>query len=95
MAVVSPEDSMALRATLTAVLCLGKVRSWPLPWQRSGRPSVWCCQFVDHSAVVDYYAVQGLLFGAEFYSQVYANTYGTRVEPSEHAITVDNGQGGD
>jgi membrane protein len=34
-----------------------------------------------------YYAAQILLFGAEF-TQVYANTYGTRVEPQEHAIKV-------
>ena len=30
-----------------------------------------------------YYAAQILLFGAEF-TQVYANTYGTRVGPQEH-----------
>jgi membrane protein len=35
-----------------------------------------------------YYAAQILLFGAEF-TQVYANTYGTRVEPMEHAIRVE------
>ena len=35
-----------------------------------------------------YYAAQILLFGAEF-TQVYANTYGTRVEPMEHAVTVE------
>jgi membrane protein len=35
-----------------------------------------------------YYAAQILLFGAEF-TQVYANTYGTRVEPMEHAIKVE------
>jgi membrane protein len=35
-----------------------------------------------------YYATQILLFGAEF-TQVYANTYGTRVEPQEHAIKVE------
>jgi membrane protein len=34
-----------------------------------------------------YYAAQILLFGAEF-TQVYANTYGTRVEPEEHAIKI-------
>jgi membrane protein len=34
-----------------------------------------------------YYAAQILLFGAEF-TQVYANTYGTRVEPQEHAVKV-------
>jgi membrane protein len=34
-----------------------------------------------------YYAAQILLFGAEF-TQVYANTYGTRVEPQKHAIKV-------
>src|SRR6202035_564108 len=32
-----------------------------------------------------YYSAQILLFGAEF-TQVYANTYGTRVEPMEHAV---------
>ena len=35
-----------------------------------------------------YYAAQILLFGAEF-TQVYANTYGTRVEPKEHAVKVE------
>jgi membrane protein len=35
-----------------------------------------------------YYAAQILLFGAEF-TQVYANTYGTRVEPEEHAIKIE------
>ena len=35
-----------------------------------------------------YYATQILLFGAEF-TQVYANTYGTRVEPQEHAVKVE------
>jgi membrane protein len=35
-----------------------------------------------------YYATQILLFGAEF-TQVYANTYGTRVEPMEHAVKVE------
>jgi membrane protein len=35
-----------------------------------------------------YYAAQILLFGAEF-TQVYANTYGTRVEPMEHAVKVE------
>lgn len=34
-----------------------------------------------------YYAAQILLFGAEF-TQVYANTYGTRVEPEEHAVKI-------
>src|SRR5208283_2889101 len=35
-----------------------------------------------------YYAAQILLFGAEF-TQVYANTYGARVEPMEHAVKVE------
>jgi membrane protein len=35
-----------------------------------------------------YYAAQILLFGAEF-TQVYANTYGTRVEPEQHAVKVE------
>jgi membrane protein len=35
-----------------------------------------------------YYAAQILLFGAEF-TQVYANTYGTHVEPQEHAVKVE------
>ena len=35
-----------------------------------------------------YYAAQILLFGAEF-TQVYANTYGTRVEPQAHAVKVE------
>jgi membrane protein len=35
-----------------------------------------------------YYAAQILLFGAEF-TQVYANTYGIRVEPMEHAVKVE------
>jgi membrane protein len=34
-----------------------------------------------------YYAAQILLFGAEF-TQVYANTYGTRVEPMDHAVKI-------
>jgi membrane protein len=35
-----------------------------------------------------YYAAQILLFGAEF-TQIYANTYGSLVEPKEHAIKVE------
>jgi membrane protein len=35
-----------------------------------------------------YYAVQILLFGAEF-TQVYANTYGSLVEPTKHAVKVE------
>jgi membrane protein len=35
-----------------------------------------------------YYSAQILLFGAEF-TQVYANTYGTHVEPMEHAIKIE------
>jgi membrane protein len=35
-----------------------------------------------------YYAAQILLFGAEF-TQVYANTYGTHVEPMEHAVKIE------
>ena len=35
-----------------------------------------------------YYSAQILLFGAEF-TQVYANTYGTHVEPKEHAVKVE------
>ena len=35
-----------------------------------------------------YYSAQILLFGAEF-TQVYANTYGARIEPMEHAVKVE------
>ncbi len=35
-----------------------------------------------------FYSAQILLFGAEF-TQVYANTYGTHVEPQEHAVKVE------
>ena len=35
-----------------------------------------------------YYSTQILLFGAEF-TQVYANTYGSKVEPEAHAVRVD------
>jgi membrane protein len=35
-----------------------------------------------------YYAAQILLFGAEF-TQVYANTYGSHVEPMEHAVKIE------
>ena len=35
-----------------------------------------------------YYAAQILLFGAEF-TQVYSNTYGTRVEPQKHAVKIE------
>jgi membrane protein len=35
-----------------------------------------------------YYAAQIVLFGAEF-TQVYANTYGSRLEPEEHSIRVE------
>jgi membrane protein len=35
-----------------------------------------------------YYSAQILLFGAEF-TQIYANTYGTRVQPMEHAVKVE------
>ncbi len=34
-----------------------------------------------------YYSAQILLFGAEF-TQVYANTYGSQVEPEDHAVRV-------
>ena len=35
-----------------------------------------------------YYSAQILLFGAEF-TQVYANTYGSMVEPKEHAVKIE------
>ena len=35
-----------------------------------------------------YYSAQILLFGAEF-TQVYANEFGSRVEPKEHAVRVE------
>ena len=35
-----------------------------------------------------YYSAQILLFGAEF-TQVYANTYGSRVKPKEHAVKIE------
>jgi membrane protein len=35
-----------------------------------------------------YYSAQILFFGAEF-TQVYANEFGSRVEPSEHAVAVE------
>jgi membrane protein len=35
-----------------------------------------------------FYAAQIMLFGAEF-TQVYANTYGSQVEPEEHAVKVE------
>jgi Virulence factor BrkB len=35
-----------------------------------------------------YYSAQILLFGAEF-TQVYANTYGGRVEPMKHAVKME------
>jgi membrane protein len=35
-----------------------------------------------------YYSAQIVLFGAEF-TQVYANTYGARIEPMEHAVKVE------
>jgi membrane protein len=35
-----------------------------------------------------YYSAQILLFGAEF-TQIYANSYGTRVQPMEHAVKVE------
>jgi len=35
-----------------------------------------------------YYAAQILLFGGEF-TQVYANTYGTLVQPKKHAVKVE------
>ena len=35
-----------------------------------------------------YYAAQIVLFGAEF-TQVYANTYGTLVQPKKHAVKVE------
>ena len=35
-----------------------------------------------------YYSAQILLFGAEF-TQVYANTYGSLVEPKEHAVKIE------
>jgi membrane protein len=35
-----------------------------------------------------YYSAQILLFGAEF-TQVYANTYGSRIKPKEHAVKIE------
>jgi membrane protein len=35
-----------------------------------------------------FYSAQILLFGAEF-TKVYANAYGSRVEPEEHAVKVE------
>ena len=35
-----------------------------------------------------YYSAQILLFGAEF-TQVYANTYGSQVEPEAHAVRIN------
>lgn len=35
-----------------------------------------------------YYSTQILLFGAEF-TQVYANTYGSMVEPKKHAVKIE------
>jgi hypothetical protein len=35
-----------------------------------------------------FYSAQILLFGAEF-TQVYSNTYGSRVKPQDHAIMVE------
>jgi membrane protein len=35
-----------------------------------------------------FYAAQIVLFGAEF-TQVYANAYGSHVEPTEHAVKVE------
>ena len=35
-----------------------------------------------------YYAAQIVLFGAEF-TQVYTNTYGSHIEPEEHAVRVE------
>jgi membrane protein len=35
-----------------------------------------------------FYSAQILLFGAEF-TQVYTNTYGSQVQPQEHAIMVE------
>ena len=35
-----------------------------------------------------FYSAQLLLFGAEF-TKVYANTYGSHVEPEEHAVKVE------
>ena len=34
-----------------------------------------------------YYSAQILLFGAEF-TQVYANEFGSRIEPEPHAVRV-------
>lgn len=36
----------------------------------------------------NYYAAQIVLFGAEF-TQVYTNTYGSHIEPEEHAVRVE------
>ena len=35
-----------------------------------------------------FYSAQILLFGAEF-TQVYANTYGSRIKPKEHAVKIE------
>jgi membrane protein len=35
-----------------------------------------------------FYSAQILLFGAEF-TKVYANIYGSRIEPEEHAVKVE------
>jgi hypothetical protein len=49
---------------------------------------LWRCQFAHHFLLWIYYAAQILLFGAEF-TQVYCNTYGSRVQPQKHAVKVE------
>jgi hypothetical protein len=66
---------------------LGEVCSWPLPGKRRGGLSIWRPKFADYSPLVDLLCRANPSFWRRIYNtQVYANTYGTRVEPQEHAV---------
>jgi membrane protein len=95
MAVVSPEDSMARRATLTAVLfALGKFVLGLYLGSGAAGPAygaasslitlLWWITMPHKSCSL----AQSLLSGLRKHLR-------HRVEPQEHAIKVDNGEGGD
>ena len=76
-------------ATLTAVLfALGKFVLGLDPGSGAAGSAYGAASSLITLLLWIYYAAQILLFGAEF-TQVYANTYGTRVEPQEHAVKVE------
>jgi membrane protein len=89
-----PDEKIAWRdvwvgATLTAVLfALGKFALGLYLGSGAAGSAYGAASSLITLLLWIYYAAQILLFGAEF-TQVYANTYGTRIEPKKHAVQVE------